>query len=69
MATILNAWTGPSLATSCFNVSLTNRCRAIGVRDALNFSEITITLKWVSELAGLYVVHCASLIEEDVDMG
>ena len=50
---MLRACTGPSVATSSFNASLTSLCRDIGVRASLNLSEMTTTLKWVSEPVGL----------------
>lgn len=53
IATMLRACTGPSAATSSFNASLTSLCRDIGVRASPNLSEMTTTLKWVSEPVGL----------------
>ena len=45
IATMLRACTGPPVATSSFNASLTSLCRDIGVRASLNISEMTTTLK------------------------
>ena len=54
MAIMLNAWTGPSAATSSFSVAFTSLWREIGVFASLNLSEMTTTLKCVSEPAGLW---------------
>ena len=51
-ATILKAWTGPS--NSSFNTLFTRRCLAMGVFPWKD-GEMTITLKCVSEFAGLFV--------------
>ena len=53
IATMLNACTGPSAATSSESVAFTSRWRAMGVRASLNLSDITMTLKCVSEPVGL----------------
>ena len=53
MAIMLNACTGPLEATSSFKMVFTSRWRAIGVRASLNLSDMTITLKCVSDPAGL----------------
>ena len=50
LVTIERACTGP--CNSSFKISFTRRCRCKGVGSLTNWSLTTITLKWVSEVAG-----------------